>query len=144
MAVGDLVFLDTAFIYALVNTRDQWHEQASRWEARLSQERRPLVTSEFVLIEVADGLAALRFRRHAESVVTTLRGSSHVEVVPLDSGLLATAWELFIQRPDKEWGLTDCTSFVIMQERGLVDALTTDEHFRQAGFRPLLVDEPVV
>lgn len=41
---------------------------------------------------------------------------------------------------DKEWGMTDCISFVVMQDMGIIDALTTDDHFRQAGFRALLIE----
>ena len=51
-----------AYVNALVNTRDQWHEAAIRWQRRLERERRRLVTTEFVLVEIADGLAAVRFR----------------------------------------------------------------------------------
>jgi predicted nucleic acid-binding protein len=61
-----------------------------------------------------------------------------VEIVPLSAPLLQRAVTLYAERPDKEWGLTDCTSFIVMEERGIRDALTADEHFRQAGFRPLL------
>ena len=45
-------------------------------------------------------------------------------------------------RMDKEWGLTDCVSFVVMQERNLTQALTTDRHFSQAGFADLLANLP--
>ncbi len=48
--------------------------------------------------------------------------------------------ELYRHRPDKEWGTTDCISFVVMQDYGLTEALTTDEHFKQAGFRALLIE----
>ncbi len=61
-----------------------------------------------------------------------------VEIVPLDEQLVARAFQLYRQRMDKEWGMTDCISFVVMQERGIAGALTTDEHFQQAGFRALL------
>jgi hypothetical protein len=47
--------------------------------------------------------------------------------------------ELYADRPDKDWSLTDCISFVVMQERGITDALTGDRHFEQAGFRALLL-----
>lgn len=59
------VFLDTAYIYALVNTRDQWHQAATLWERKLANDRRRLVTTEFILIEIGDGLAALKFRTQA-------------------------------------------------------------------------------
>jgi predicted nucleic acid-binding protein len=134
-------FLDTAYVYALVNTRDRWHSVAVRWEARLARERRRLVTTEFVLVEIADGLAAVNFRGHAIRTIAVLQSSPLVEMVPASSQLFGAALELYRQRADKDWGLTDCTSFVVMRDRGISAALTTDEHFRQAGFRPLLLED---
>jgi predicted nucleic acid-binding protein len=69
-----------------------------------------------------------------------LRHSPDIEVVPVDSALLDRAVALYGARMDKEWGLTDCISFVVMQERGLTNTLTADRHFLQAGFHNLLVD----
>lgn len=135
------LFLDSAYVNALVNTRDQWHDAAVQWEQRVARDRRHLVTTEFVLTEIADGLAAIRFRVQASRAIALLRASSLVEIIPASSRLFADAPELYRDRPDKAWGLTDCTSFVAMRERGLLEALTTDEHFRQAGFRPLLLDD---
>jgi predicted nucleic acid-binding protein len=135
-------FVDTAYVNALVNARDQWHAAASRWENRLAVERRRLVTTELVLVEIADGLAAVRFRAQAVQVIALLQASALVEIIPASSSLFAAALELYTARADKDWGLTDCASFVVMAERGLTAALTTDHHFRQAGFRALLLDEP--
>lgn len=100
------------------------------------------MTTEFVLLEIADGLASLRFRIGAVRIIAALRASSLVEIVPATSDLLEAALDLYQHRDDKEWGLTDCSSFVAMERRGIRGALTTDEHFRQAGFRPLLLDHP--
>ena len=69
-----------------------------------------------------------------------LRDSPLVDIVPASSRLFEAALRLFEDRPDKDWGLTDCSSFVVMAERGLANALTSDEHFRQAGFRVLLLE----
>jgi predicted nucleic acid-binding protein len=52
------------------------------------------------------------------------------------------ALELYRGRSDKDWGMTDCASFVVMAENGISDALTADQHFKQAGFRPLMLEEP--
>jgi uncharacterized protein len=60
--------------------------------------------------------------------------------VNLDSDLLHEAFQLFSQRMDKEWGLIDCMTFVVMTRRKITDALTADEHFRQAGFQVLLIE----
>ena len=135
------VFLDTAYVNALINTRDQWHEAAVQWERKLATDRRQLITTEFVLVEIADGLARVRFRLQAAQLIAALQASTLVEIVPASSDLFTTALELYRNRPDKDWGLTDCASFVAMRERALSEALTTDEHFRQAGFRALLLED---
>jgi predicted nucleic acid-binding protein len=138
----DPAYLDTAYIYALLNTRDQWHARAKQWEQLLAKQRRPLLTSEFVLIEIADGLAQLRFRQHAVLTIEELRSSALVEVIAVTPEIVREAEILYREREDKEWGLTDCISFKIMQQRQLLDALTCDEHFAQAGFRAMLLEEP--
>jgi len=137
--VQSKLFLDTAFVYALLNTRDEWHGPAVRWQSRLSAESRPLLTTEFVLMEIGDGLAALRFRSVAAEAIRRLRSSTLVEVVPATAGLVEEAFLLYAGRKDKDWGMTDCSSFVAMRARGLSDALTMDLHFQQAGFHPLLL-----
>ena len=135
------VFLDTAYVNALINTRDQWHEAAVQWERKLAAERRQLITTEFVLVEIADGLAAVKFRGQAAQLIAALLASSLIEVIPASSELFVAALDLYRNRPDKDWGFTDCASFVVMRERALAEALTTDEHFRQAGFRALLLED---
>lgn len=135
------LFLDTAYVNALINTRDQWHEAAVRWEQKLAVDRRRLMTTEFILVEIADGLAAVRFRVQAAQAIAALQASPLVEIIPASSKLFTSALELYRSRPDKDWGLTDCASFVVMHERAISEALTTDEHFRQAGFRALLLED---
>jgi len=135
------IFVDTAYVNARINWRDQWHDVATRWEARLASDRRRLVTTEFVLTEVAEGLAVVRYRTQAADAIAIIRASSLVDVVPASTELFARALDLYRQRGDKEWGLTDCASFVVMSERRLTAALTTDQHFPQAGFRALLLEE---
>jgi predicted nucleic acid-binding protein len=137
------IFLDTAYVNALVNTRDQWHDAAVQWQRKLSAEKRRLVTTEFVLVEIADGLAAVRFRGQAVQVIATLQASTLVEIIPASSQLFTAALELYRSRGDKDWGLTDCASFVVISERGLSEALTTDDHFRQAGLRALLLENTI-
>jgi predicted nucleic acid-binding protein len=63
-----------------------------------------------------------------------------VEIVPLSEDLYQRALLLFAERGDKEWSLVDCLSFVVMQDRDIQAALTTDRHFQQAGFRTLMRD----
>jgi len=85
-------------------------------------------------------LSSLKFRRDAAAIIHALQENAFVKIVPASSELFAPALNLYEQRPDKNWGLTDCTSFVVMAENNLTEALTTDDHFRQAGFKALLLD----
>jgi len=134
-------FLDTAYVLALVNTHDQWHPAAVQWEARLAEDNARLVTTEFVLTEIADGLSAVRFRLQAADIIDLLRADRLTQIVPVSSSLFAASLDLYRRRGNKGWGLTDCSSFIVMGELGVSAALTTDEHFRQAGFRALLLEE---
>lgn len=97
-----------------------------------------MLTTSFVLIEVGDAMATnARNRAAFVRLHGTLRNHPLVEVVSGDNWL-ERGLDLYAQRPDKAWSLTDCISFVVMTEHGLVEALTGDHHFEQAGFRALL------
>jgi predicted nucleic acid-binding protein len=128
------VFADTVCFLALLNSTDQFHRQA---RALSHQPPGPLLTTEFILTEVGDGLSRRENRPRFARLLQLLRTQADVEIIP-GSGLFRQVCELHTQRPDKEWSLTDCTSFVVMRERGVEDALTSDHHFEQAGFRVLI------
>jgi hypothetical protein len=91
-----------------------------------------------VLFEGGSGLSKAKLRPSAIHLLESIQNSSVVEIVPLAGNLTNAGWQLFCQRPDKEWSWADCVSFVVMRERGIRQALTTDEHFEQAGFIALL------
>ena len=129
------VFADTAFFLALINPRDQYHRSAVELNARLSA---PLVTTAWVLLEFANAISASHARRSFERVTVRLRSESDVTIIAPDADLFDRGCQLYISRPDKDWSLTDCISFVLMEREGLTDALTADRHFEQAGFKALL------
>jgi predicted nucleic acid-binding protein len=108
------------------------------WEQKLASERCELITTQLILVEIADGLAAIKFRARAVQEIIALGSSPFVEVMTISSALFDQALILYSQRNDKDWGMTDCVSFIVMRDRGLSEALTMDEHFAQAGFRALL------
>ena len=58
--------------------------------------------------------------------------------MPLSDELQRRGFDLYVERSDREWSLTDCISFIVMREQGLTDVLTDDHHLTQAGFVPLL------
>lgn len=96
-----------------------------------------LVTTEAVLLEIGNALAK-RFRKEAVSVIQTFQASKEVTVIPVSSELFARAFDFYRKFSDKSWGLIDCVSFVVMHERGIVDVLTADNDYGQAGFNRLL------
>lgn len=130
--------MDTSYALALSAPTDQFHGQALHLADELEAARARLVTTRAVLLEIGNALARQRYRAAAISLLQALEVDPSVEVLPLSDALYARALQLYCSRTDKEWGLIDCVSFVIMSERGMTKALTADEHFQQCGFRALL------
>ncbi len=129
-------FIDTLFVVALINVRDQYHP-AAREMAQL-YEGQPFLTTDAVLLEVGNALAR-GHKPEAVQAISDILTSTDTEVVRLTPELYdRTFVDLYRSHQDKEWGLVDCVSFVAMREAGVTDALTFDRHFAQAGFRPLL------
>ncbi|MBD2002570.1 MULTISPECIES: type II toxin-antitoxin system VapC family toxin [Cyanophyceae] len=136
---GERLLLDTVFIQALLNRRDQYHAQAIALLPRVRAATEVWVT-EAVLTEVGNALSAVN-RDAAVRFIQQCYHTVNIRVVTVDTQLLTRALELYEARPDKTWGLTDCISFVVMHEQGLTDAVTADKHFLQAGYRALLLEQ---
>jgi predicted nucleic acid-binding protein len=128
-------FGDTFYFLALVSRDDAAHERAV---AYFRGSRPPLITTAWVLTEVADALAAPAQRPTFLALRSALRADPEATIVPPSEQLFERGIDLYAKRMDKEWSLTDCISFVVMSEMSLTDALTADHHFEQAGFRALL------
>lgn len=129
------VFLDTQYLLALVNPNDEWHLAAVSAAGRVTGRR---ITTDAVLIELADALCRKYHRSLSSRAIVRLRADPQVECFPVDRGLFDRAFELYRTRTDKDWSLTDCVSFVVMADLKIEAALTADRHFEQAGFRALL------
>lgn len=138
--IGDRFFLDTAFVQAFVDRGDQHHRTAIGFQSRL-RSAAEVWTTEAVLIEVGNAFSASS-RDDAIHFIEQCYTTSNIHVVTITTGLLFEALSLYRKRHDKQWGLTDCLSFAVMWANGLSEALTTDHHFRQAGFRALLLEGP--
>ncbi len=128
-------FVDAGYWIAWLNEGDALHARARTLATGL---RRSLVTTEAVLYEVGDAFAAVRWRVQAADFLAQVRANPNVVIIPTDGDRASRALALYAARPDKDWGLTDCLSFVVMEERGITVALSADQHFVQAGFRALL------
>lgn len=129
------LFADSAFYIAAVNPRDGLHGMAT---AFLENMEGRLVTTDFVLVEVGNWLSKSRDRAVFVELVQRLRADASVIIVEADRAIFDAGFNLYSQRPDKDWSLTDCISFVVMNRLRLTEALTADRHFEQAGFKVLL------
>ncbi len=130
------IFGDTAGWANLVDPRQPFHALATQIYNDIKQQRGLVVTTNYVLAELVS-LLFFRLRLPHSTIVgfiNDLKASPIVKIVHIDPILDAEAWELFQRHPDKTWSLVDCASFVVMQKRGITEALTSDVHFEQAGF----------
>lgn len=129
------VFADAFYFIAMLNKADQHHAAAL---ARSKSVTRAVVTSIWVLVEVADALSDPMMRQHAHQFLRTVFVHPKITVIAELEPWLTRGIELYGKRLDKSWSLTDCISFEIMSDRGIREALTADQHFTQAGFQILL------
>lgn len=134
------VFVDTSGWASLVDKNQPQHEAAARHYRNIRDQGKKAITTNYVITELVALLySPLRLpRARIISIVDGVRTSPYVEVLHVDESLDEDAWQLLKKRADKDWSLVDCASFIVMQRRGMSEALTTDHHFGQAGFARLL------
>ncbi|MGO9597467.1 MAG: type II toxin-antitoxin system VapC family toxin [Isosphaeraceae bacterium] len=130
-----VTFADTFYFLALLNPDDSANASAVRWALN---PRGPLVTTYWVLTEVADAMVSPLGRWSVVTLISGLRRNPAVNIVPPSEDLFNRGLDLYVRRMDKSWSLTDCISFAVMADRGLTEALTRDHHFEQVGFQTLL------
>jgi predicted nucleic acid-binding protein len=134
------LFADRSGWGNLADYREPFHALAAKIYRTARQQGRCILTTNYILCELV-ALLTSPLRSPRPSVVQFIDGlknSPFVEIVHVDLALDADAWNLLRNRQDKEWSLVDCASFVLMQQRSVTEALTTDHHFEQAGFIRLL------
>lgn len=131
-------FLDTAFAIALISPKDALHAKAVELANQVEEGKTRLVTTRAIIIEIGNALAKESLRKSAVELIESLESDDTVTILPISEEVYKEAFRLFQSRLDKEWGLTDCISFVVMKKRGIINALTTDQHFQQAGYVPLM------
>ena len=118
-----------------MNSKDPAHHRAVDAALAICGE---LVTTAWVLTEFGDAMSDPLNREQFMTVLDDLRSDPQVKVIPANATVFDAGIELFRSRKDKKWSLTDCISFVVMQQEGITEALTGDKHFKQAGFVALL------
>jgi len=132
------VLVDTSGFLALWDAADEYHARAVRLQAELTRKGRHFVTTEYI----ADETVTLLLLRHSHAAAVdflgTIEDSEALRLEWITPERFRAAAEFFRKHSDKEWSFTDGVSFALMHELRLRDAFTTDHHFRQAGFMPLL------
>jgi len=139
--MAETVFWDTSAFVALGNADDDLHERAVQVSEALAREQARIMTTSAVLTEVANTFSRSAWRPVARRLVDAVRESvamGAATVVHVDGALWDQGWTLFASRSDKNWGLTDCISFVVMKEQSVTRAFASDRHFEQAGFERLM------
>ncbi len=134
------LFADSGYWIAILNPGDQWHQKAMRIMRSIGSRR--IVTSELVIAEFLNGMARFgrESRRRSADTASRFYANENLIVIRLQDIPLATAIQRYAARLDQRWSLVDCHSFLIMEQRGITDALAYDRDFEQAGFRALLRD----
>lgn len=134
------IFVDTSSWASLVVETQTFHTKAKEIYQSAISDQNTLLTTNYVLTELITLLTSpLRLSRpRVIEIVEGIKTSPFFEIIHIDKDSDKRTWELLKNRPDKKWSLVDCSSFVVMQEREISEALTTDQHFEQAGFIRLL------
>lgn len=134
-----MIFVDTGHFIAVLNSTDALHGRALAW-GRAVRER--LVVTEYVLWETVNSESRHQQRARVHRLLLHIARSRQYEVIPATPQWYERGLALHRARGDKDWSLTDCISFEVMRERGIVRALTHDQHFEQAGFEAMLRRDP--
>jgi predicted nucleic acid-binding protein len=132
------VFVDTSAWIALINKSDVFHLKAKTIRDVLVKDDRQCLVTDYVVVEIANSLSRIPWRSSAIQLINSIYASENINVLEIDKDIYVEAWKLYSERIDKEWSLTDCTSFVVMNRNGIAEAFTNDRHFEQAGFKILL------
>ncbi len=129
------VFADTSYYLALVNSLDRHHATVCQWTTDYSGRS---ITTAWVIAELANAMSQVANRAFFLSLLRDLQTDHRVTIIPPTKDLFDRGIDLFARRPDKNWSLTDCISFLVMEDHDLSDAATLDHHFTQAGFNVVI------
>lgn len=132
------IFVDTSALIALGNKRDSFHQSAIKINHQLKAQNRNFITTNAVLLEFGNAFSSLNLKPVAISLIKAIKISPKWEYLLVNELLFDQAFSLYEKMNDKEWGLVDCTSIIVAQERGISEIFSTDHHFKQAGFTILL------
>jgi predicted nucleic acid-binding protein len=136
---ANAVFLDTNGWLALLNASDQLHARADRIWRNLGSQNYSILLTDWIVAETGNGLARTPARDRFVAIAESFLTNPRCRIVFVTPSLIHRAFDLFRQRTDKQWGLVDCVSFLVMTDERVNEAFTTDRHFERAGFKAMLL-----
>jgi predicted nucleic acid-binding protein len=132
------VFVDTSAWLALINKSDAVHQKTRKVRDALLKDNNEFVVTNYVMVEIANALCRVPHKETAVKLINFIEMTENIQVVEIDKEIFKEAWRVYSTHLDKDWSLTDCTSFEVMKERRITEAFITDKHFEQAGFNILI------
>ena len=134
------LFVDTSGWANLIDVSQPFHSLSVKIYQNMRSQKHKIITTSYIITELIALLSSpLRIPRpKAIAFIQSLKTSPYIEVIHISKEIDTKAWELLMQRQDKEWSLVDCSSFIVMQKCKITESLTSDHHFEQAGFICLL------
>ena len=128
-------FLDTSYVIALEIVNEDNHQVVLQHWQTLAISQPSLVTSTYIFDEIVTFFNSRNLHYKAVEIGNRLIESPEIELIEIEQKLFNQGWLYFQKYADKSYSLTDCLSFIIMQENNITQALTLDHHFVQAGFK---------
>jgi predicted nucleic acid-binding protein len=140
MPIANDLFVDTSGWAHYLDRKDPLNAVATSLVNKALNQRRRLVTTNYIITELVVLLTSRYHlpRRQVVTAINTIKTDASVEVIFIERAIDNAAWNLLETRLDKAWSLVDASSFVVMKQLGITEALTSDYHFTQAGFRRML------
>ena len=135
-SMSNSLFVDTSGWVSIIGQNETFHQACSEAYQQAMQQKRGLVTTNYILTEVVALLInrSIVPRQQMIVFIDALERSPQLTILMIDRAVHDEAWALMKARADKAWSWVDASSFVIMRRLGITEALTTDHHFAQAGF----------
>jgi uncharacterized protein len=131
------IFVDTSGWASFFIQDQPYYPQALQALSHARTENQAIITTNYIITELV-ALLYSPFRLPRNQIFNTIKSRPYIQIIHIDPPTDQAAWELCQNRPDKPWSLVDCSSFIIMQQLNIQQALTTDHHFEQAGLIRLL------
>ncbi len=132
------IFIDTSGFFALISREDKYHTEANQCFVDAARNKQYFITTDYVLVETATLIKARRMSHQLRDFFKRVENARTCHTLWTDEKQFTLARDFFIKHQDQAWSFTDCHSFLTMKQLKLLDALTADHHFAQAGFNAIL------